>query len=245
MIALTVRNIRKSLKDPDRAFDLHIPAFMAKGGEKIAVVGTTGSGKTTAMDILAMASQPSVCEQFELSVDGKTHDLNAASKNRRKSARLRASYFGYVMQKSPLFPFLSVRENTLLQQRISTRPDAAFVDQLFKRLGIGMIADAMSDEISVGQKQRTAIARSLAHRPSIILCDEPTGALDPRTARDCIETIIWAAERTGAILIMITHDWDLAKAYGFDFYEIKTRMLADNAMSATLARQSGAEKSRS
>ena len=173
MIALTVRNIRKSLKDPDRAFDLHIPTFKAKGREKIAVVGTTGSGKTTAMDILAMASQPSVCEQFELSVDGKTHDLNAASKNRRKSTRLRARYFGYVMQKSPLFPFLSVRENALLQQRISTRPDAAFVDQLFKRLGIGMIADAMPDEISVGQKQRTAIARSLAHRPSIILCDEP------------------------------------------------------------------------
>ena len=185
-----------------------------------------------------MASQPSQCEQFLLTVNGQSHDLGRIARNRRTSARLRAQHFGYVMQKSPLFPFLSVRENVLLQQRISKKRDAALVDQLFDKLGISMIAEAFPDEISVGQKQRTAIARSLAHRPSIILCDEPTGALDPKTARQCLETILWAASETGALLIMITHDWDLAEAYGFDFHEIQTCMLLENAMSATLRSKS-------
>ncbi len=239
MIELDVRGMRKELRDTDRAFELSIPAFQARGGEKIAVVGTTGSGKTTAMDIFAMASRPTSCDRFHLRVGDTVHDLGVVSGSRRRSARLRASHFGYVMQKSPLFPFLSVRENVLLQQRISKRPDAPFVLQLLERLGITMIADALPAEISVGQKQRAAIARSLSHHPSIILCDEPTGALDPKTARDCIETIIWAAENSGAVLVMITHDWELAEAFGFEFYEISTstqanNTQANNTMCATL-----------
>ncbi|PLW78196.1 ABC transporter ATP-binding protein [Cohaesibacter celericrescens] len=238
MIRLDVSQIHKNLKDPDRCFDLNIPCFEVKSGEKVAIIGATGSGKTTAMDILAMASQPDKCERFALAVGDKSYDLKQIATKPQKCARIRASFFGYVMQRSPLFPFLSVRENVTLQQLVAKRPDPAFIDVLLDRLGLTMIAGAFPSEISQGQKQRTAIARSLSHRPSVILCDEPTGALDPKTARQCLETIDWAAVQTGAALIMITHDWELAKACGFEFCSIQTCSLGKSHMAGELERRS-------
>jgi len=222
MIKLELSMARKLLSDPDRRFELRIPAFSVSGGEKVAIVGQTGSGKTTAMDILALASPVDLCAQFTLDLGGKQIDLRPMARNRRKAAALRAAHFGYVMQKSPLFPFLSVLENIALQQRISAKANLVFVGELLDRLGIASIASALPGEISQGQKQRTAIARALCHRPSIILCDEPTGALDPDTAWDCLEAIDWAARQSRAALIMITHDWALAERAGYDFCRLKT-----------------------
>ena len=235
MIELVMSLAHKSLKDPDRNFELSIPAFSVRGGERVAIVGTTGSGKTTAMDMLAMTSEADACQTYSLTAGAVVFDLLAAARNARKRAQIRARYFGYVMQRSPLFPFLTVLENITLQQRISAVRSESFILDLMERLGIATIANAYPFQISEGQKQRTAIARSLSHKPSIILCDEPTGALDPITARSCIEAIDWAAEQSGGAVIMITHDWDLARSAGFDFCKLESHQRDDQACGQSTA----------
>lgn len=222
MVLIECAGIEKTLTDRERIFQLRVPYFSAASGERKAIVGSTGSGKTTVMDMLAMVSRPDRCRRFSLK-DGETLiDLQQVSAHRPKLSRLRAGRFGYVMQKSPLFPFLSVLENIELQQKVSGCADRRYIDTLMTMLGIEKLVDAMPSELSVGQRQRVAIARSLSHRPAVILGDEPTGALDPVTARLAMKAILWAAAQTGACVVVVTHDWKLASEFGFSFYVMQT-----------------------
>lgn len=223
MVAIHIEALTKTLTDREREFRLTVPFFSLTGGDRKAIVGSTGSGKTTVMDILAMITTPDECWRFELSDGGEPVDLRAITGRRTRLARLRAACFGYITQQSPLFPFLTVAENIALQQKVSARSDRAYADRIAAMLGIETLLNARPAELSVGQRQRTAIARSLSHRPPIILCDEPTGALDPVTARRTISTILWAAEQTGAATVMITHDWALASEFDFEFHVMETQ----------------------
>jgi putative ABC transport system ATP-binding protein len=223
MVAIRIEALQKTLADKEREFRLAVPFFSVSGGERKAIVGSTGSGKTTVMDILAMVTEPDDCRRFELDNGEDLIDLSAISGRRSALAQLRAAYFGYITQQSPLFPFLTVAENVAVQQKVSRRPDRAYAEQLAGMLGIDMLLSARPAELSVGQRQRAAIARSLSHRPYVVLCDEPTGALDPVTARQAISTILWAADQTGAAVVMITHDWELASEFKFEFHVIETK----------------------
>lgn len=234
MIALDCIGLEKTLRDTERLFGLNIPAFHVRGGDRVAIVGETGSGKTTAMDILAMASVADKCQKFELKIGNVAYDLHTIAGTGRGIADLRARYFGYVTQKSPLFPFLSALENVELQQAISKSKDRRFAIRLMELLGIDSVRNAMPHELSFGQRQRTAIARALCHRPRLILCDEPTGALDPVTAQRCIKVIDWAATQSDAAVIMITHDWTLAQENGFHFHTIKSRNQGNKSLTSVL-----------
>lgn len=222
MVVLECAGMEKRLTDREREFRLTVPEFSVNENERKAIVGSTGSGKTTVMDILAMVTEADRCEYFRLRYGNETVDLARAIRRKRVLTGLRAACFGYIMQKSPLFPFLTVAENIAVQQQISKRRDRRYADTLMGMLGIEMLSDALPAELSVGQRQRAAIARSLSHRPSVILCDEPTGALDPVTAKQAMETLLWAGEQSGAAIVMISHDWSLARQFGFSFYVMQT-----------------------
>lgn len=234
MIALDCIGLEKTLRDAERLFGLNIPAFRVKGGDRVAIVGETGSGKTTAMDILAMASVADKCHKFELTIGSATYDLHRIAASGHGIADVRARYFGYVTQKSPLFPFLSAMENIELQQAISKSKDQKYAVQLMELLGLASVKNAMPHELSFGQRQRTAIARALCHRPRLILCDEPTGALDPVTAQRCIKVIDWAAAQSDAAVIMITHDWTLAQENGFHFHTIQSHQQSSKSLISVL-----------
>ncbi|ODN70703.1 ABC transporter ATP-binding protein [Methylobrevis pamukkalensis] len=219
MAELVARGLQRTLGDGRRRFRLRIPAFRLESGDRLAIVGETGSGKTTAMDVLALACRPDAATDFSLSAGNTLVDL-LAPHGARTLARLRARHFGYVLQTSPLFPFLDLGENAELGQRLAGRRDPDAIRRLLAALRIDLPLRTRIADLSVGQRQRLAVVRALAHRPDFLLCDEPTGALDPRTAGRLLDTLIAEAGDTGAAILMITHDEALAASRGFTTLEM-------------------------
>ncbi|MEM5585531.1 MULTISPECIES: ABC transporter ATP-binding protein [unclassified Roseibium] len=217
MAKLYVERLVKVLKDKNRRFRLDVPHFSLEPGDCKAILGVTGSGKTTAMDILALASPVNRAGQFRLEADGSTHDLGTGAAH-ADLARLRARHFGYVFQSSPLFPFLSLKENILLSQQLAGRKNGKLITSLLAALDLRVDPRTKVTDLSVGQRQRVAVARALAHRPSFIMCDEPTASLDPATARRLIRLIVMLAREYRSAVLIITHNPELLEDHNFEIF---------------------------
>lgn len=221
MAELWIENAVKVLTEPNRRFRLEIRELRLAPGRRIAILGPTGSGKTTAMDLLALAGRPASADRFELREDGGAVVDLRAIRSDSGLARLRARHFGYVLQSNPLFSFMSIRENCSLSQRVSGRIDRGFVDQLLAAVDLADASESRVGALSVGQRQKLAVARALAHRPQFVLCDEPTAALDPETADALIGMLVRLAGAAGSCVVIITHDQVLPRRHGFDIYRMR------------------------
>jgi putative ABC transport system ATP-binding protein len=222
MALAALRRVAKRRQGADRAFELHVQSLGLLPGRTLALVGPSGCGKSTLIDMLALALEPDDAETFVLAgEDGSAVDVLGLWRSRRldRLARLRAMRFGYVLQTGGLLPFLSVADNIALPQRLVGRPDRARVRDLADRLGI---AEALGDRpgrLSVGQRQRVAIARALAHRPPIVLADEPTASLDPINAAAVFGLFLDLVAEEGATLVVATHDHELVAAHAIPIIE--------------------------
>ena len=205
-------------------FRLQIGRFDIRPGDRLAIVGPSGSGKSTLIDLLALALAPDAGTSFwvadrpdPMAPAAPRRDVLAAwrSDDRATLAHLRGRLFGYVVQTGGLLPFLPVRANIVLSQRLSGRGDADWAAELAHRLGIADLLDRMPARLSVGQRQRVAVARALAHRPAILLADEPTASLDPVNAERVMDALCGLVAQAGAALVLATHDSALAGRYGF------------------------------
>jgi putative ABC transport system ATP-binding protein len=129
-------------------------------------------------------------------------------------ARIRRESIGFVFQSYDLLPFLTAQENVEFQNALTGENGRNSKDgraaQLIERLGLAEHASKLPDQLSGGQRQRVGIARALAHRPRLILGDEPTGELDSETSASVLDLILEAQKITGATLIVVTHDADVA-----------------------------------
>jgi len=175
-------------------------------GEFVAVVGRSGSGKTTLLKLIgALASPDSGAIRLG------AHDLARMSESELTLFRRRE--LGFVFQFFNLVPTLTVRENVLLPlalNRVARERAASRVGELLERLGIAACADRLPDQLSGGEQQRVAIGRALAHKPRLVVTDEPTGNLDKDTADEVLELLISSCREHGASLIMATHNRDAA-----------------------------------
>lgn len=206
-------------------FELTIEAFSIARGEAVALIGPSGSGKSTLLDLLALARRPASAAQFLLTPrDGKAIDLAALWRARDESrmTAIRAAHFGYILQTGGLLPFLSVRRNIALSQAVLGRPDPAHIEALAARLEIASLLERMPATLSVGQRQRVAIARALAHRPEILLADEPTASVHPALADAVMALLLEQAREQDTALILATHDPDRAARHGFALLPIRT-----------------------
>ncbi len=129
-------------------------------------------------------------------------------------AALRSQHLGFVPQTGSLLPFLTLRANIALPLRLQGRTDPVRVAQLAERLGIAAVLDRMPSSVSVGQRQRAAVARALVHRPGLVLADEPTASVHPTQADEILHLLTEAAE-DGTALVISTHDAARAQAAGF------------------------------
>jgi len=203
-----LQNVRKELEKAGARFTLHIPELRISAGDFVAFVGESGCGKTTLLDLLGLISAPSSADRFDLNfAEGKSESVLGAGEARL--ANLRRGHLGYVLQSGGLLPFLSVGENILLSCRANGFGDSADVRKLARQLGIGDHWKKKPAFLSGGQRQRVAIARALAHRPNILLADEPTGAVDQVTAREIRNLLKSAARERGATVLVVTHDESL------------------------------------
>jgi putative ABC transport system ATP-binding protein len=199
-------------------FILKVPELIIRRGEKVALVGFSGCGKSTLLDLLAMVLRPDKALDFMFFAE-KGRGLDIMDAWRRKTvdrlARARMLHIGYVLQTGGLFPFLSVRENIGISLRGLGLSLKDAVDGVAGRLGIERHLDKLPGQLSVGERQRVAIARAMAHRPSVVIADEPTASLDPMNAEKTMSLFTTLTDEFGVTLILATHDWIRSGGRGF------------------------------
>src|SRR6266581_3997562 len=174
-------------------------------GEFIAVVGRSGSGKTTMLDLLGLLLKPTAGALF---ID----DVDTAKLGDRDRAHMRARKVGFVFQEYNLLSGLNILENVMLPLRYAKDGEAGKkrAIELIERVGLSDRIKHRPTELSGGQMQRVAIARSMVNRPSMILLDEPTGAVDTETAQQLVDLLKLLNRQEGVTLVLVTHDLDIA-----------------------------------
>ncbi|MFJ7937464.1 ABC transporter ATP-binding protein [Peribacillus sp. NPDC096622] len=171
-------------------------------GEFVSIMGASGSGKTTLLNVLSSIDKVS---NGTITIDGKEISVM----KEKKLAEFRKNHLGFIFQEYNLLDTLTVKENILLPLSITKTPNneaALKFDSVAKELGIYEVKDKYPNEISGGQKQRTSAARAFIHDPSIIFADEPTGALDSKSASDLLNKLGEMNKKRKATIIMVTHD---------------------------------------
>jgi putative ABC transport system ATP-binding protein len=196
---------------PEQNFELEVEELVVRRGSRLAITGPSGCGKSTCIDVLALALRPTSATRFIFVEpgNGRVHDVPAVWRDDHdRLALLRARYFGYVLQSGGLLPFLTVRENIALPQRLAEVWEPGRIERLGEALAIGELLDRNPDKLSVGQRQRVAIARALSHNPLVVLADEPTSSLDPQTGARVMDLLLDQVEHMGCGLVLVSHDPD-------------------------------------
>ncbi|MBU5484487.1 ABC transporter ATP-binding protein [Clostridium sp. MSJ-11] len=201
--ALVVENIKKTYGKGDTKVDaLKGVSFTMNKGEFVGIMGASGSGKTTLLNIISTIDSQS---SGKVLIDGK--EVNKLSDE--KMCDFRREHLGFVFQDSNLLDTLTIRENIILPLSLSNTKAKTMnneAEKLANLLGIHETLDKYPYEVSGGQKQRAAVCRAMITNPSLILADEPTGALDSKAARVLLETFKKVNEEMKATLMMVTHD---------------------------------------
>ncbi|MFA9456590.1 ABC transporter ATP-binding protein [Halalkalibacter sp. AB-rgal2] len=171
-------------------------------GEFVGIMGPSGSGKTTLLNVLAT---------IDRATDGVIliNDDDISKLKDKQIANIRRKHLGFIFQDYNLLDTLTVKENILLPislSHISASEAQREFNDIANILGITNVANKYPAEISGGQKQRASVARALIHKPSIVFADEPTGALDSKTAAAMLENLNEINEKRGVSIVMVTHD---------------------------------------
>jgi putative ABC transport system ATP-binding protein len=173
-------------------------------GQTIAITGPSGCGKSTLLGLIAGLESPT---SGTVTVGG--HEMSSLPEAERAS--LRRESIGLVFQADNLLPFMTATENVAAQLALrGARDGYARCAELLAELGLGDEAGKLPDQLSGGQRQRVAVARALVHSPRIVLADEPTGALDVDNSQAVMDMLLAARDRTGATLVVVTHDPSVA-----------------------------------
>ena len=195
---LEIRGIKKSFGTEDscvnvlKGLDLNI-----EKGEFCVLLGPSGSGKSTLLNIIGGIDG---ADEGSITIEGeRLEDMTE-----KKLSMYRRKHLGYIFQMYNLIPNLTVRENIEVGAYLSEQP--LDVDELLHTLGLYEHQRKLPNQLSGGQQQRTAIGRAIVKNPDILLCDEPTGALDYHTSKEILKLIETVNQRYGNTIIMVTHN---------------------------------------
>jgi putative ABC transport system ATP-binding protein len=201
--AVDVRNVEKSFGDgPDRIHVLKQVSLQARRGEILMLVGPSGCGKTTLLSAIAgtLAIESGTIRVFGNSLE---------SMSGRALTKFRARHIGFIFQQFNLIPTLTVAENVgvpLLIQGVSSGKAVKRAREILERVGLGARWKERPGKLSGGQQQRVAIARALVHEPPLVICDEPTAALDAQNGEIVLDLFRQVARSPERAVIIVTHD---------------------------------------
>ena len=203
---IDLQNINKSYRNGDQELQvLKDINLEVQEGEFLAIMGPSGSGKSTLMNIIGMLDRPS---SGTYHLDG----TEVAQLGEKKAAKIRNKQIGFVFQQFFLLSKLNALQNVelpLIYAGVSQSKRKALAEQYLEKVELETRMHHLPSELSGGQKQRVAIARALVNRPSIILADEPTGALDTKTGEQIME-LLTELNKEGKTIIMVTHESEIA-----------------------------------
>lgn len=223
-VFLEIKNIKKHFGEGEsrvevlKGIDIEI-----EKGEFCVLLGPSGSGKSTLLNIIGGID---AADEGYISINGeKTADMNekALTLYRRK-------HLGYIFQMYNLIPNLNIKENIEVGAYLSDNP--LDVDDLLKTLGIYEHRHKLPNQLSGGQQQRTAIGRAIVKNPDILLCDEPTGALDYNTSKEILQLIEDVNKKYGNTIIMVTHN-DAIKQMADRVVKLRDGMIRKNYLNET------------
>lgn len=223
-VFLEIKNIKKHFGEGEsrvevlKGIDIEI-----EKGEFCVLLGPSGSGKSTLLNIIGGID---AADEGYISINGeKTADMNekALTLYRRK-------HLGYIFQMYNLIPNLNIKENIEVGAYLSDNP--LDVDDLLKTLGLYEHRHKLPNQLSGGQQQRTAIGRAIVKNPDILLCDEPTGALDYNTSKEILQLIEDVNKKYGNTIIMVTHN-DAIKQMADRVVKLKDGMIRKNYLNET------------
>lgn len=223
-VFLEIKNIKKHFGEGEsrvevlKGIDIEI-----EKGEFCVLLGPSGSGKSTLLNIIGGID---AADEGYISINGeKTADMNekALTLYRRK-------HFGYIFQMYNLIPNLNIKENIEVGAYLSDNP--LDVDELLKTLGLYEHRHKLPNQLSGGQQQRTAIGRAIVKNPDILLCDEPTGALDYNTSKEILQLIEDVNKKYGNTIIMVTHN-DAIKQMADRVVKLRDGMIRKNYLNET------------
>ncbi len=201
---VTIKDCRRRL-GPDVTF--HCESFHVEPGEHVALWGPSGCGKTTMLNLIAGLLRP---DSGVIEVDGsEIQDLSE-----RQMDQFRGERFGFVFQTFNLLAPFTALQNVLLGMRFSdTRPTKEWKPRaldLLQRVGLQHRVHSKPNTLSVGEQQRVAIARALANKQKLILADEPTGSLDPKTSQGVMDLLLKLCSEEEVTLLLVTHETEIA-----------------------------------
>lgn len=223
-VFLEIKNIKKHFgEDESRVEVLKGIDIEIEKGEFCVLLGPSGSGKSTLLNIIGGID---AADEGYISINGeKTADMNekALTFYRRK-------HLGYIFQMYNLIPNLNIKENIEVGAYLSDKP--LDVDDLLKTLGLYEHRHKLPNQLSGGQQQRTAIGRAIVKNPDILLCDEPTGALDYNTSKEILKLIEDVNKKYGNTIIMVTHN-DAIKQMADRVVKLRDGMIRKNYLNET------------
>lgn len=214
---IVIKNIEKSFNDEKVLKEINLEI---KDGEFVSLMGKSGSGKSTFVSIIGGFLKP---DKGEILING--NDIFALKEN--ELARLRCTQIGFVFQAYKLIPTLNVIDNILLPLTLNdgeSKSEREYVMSLVNKLGIEGLLNKFPDQLSGGQCQRAAIARALSYKPSVIILDEPTGALDTAMEAVVMELLSEINKTQNATIIQVTHSERVA-SYGTRIINIKDGLI--------------------
>lgn len=216
---LEIKNIHKSYGEKENAAEvLKGVDIEIERGEFCVLLGPSGSGKSTLLNIIGGIDK---ADSGEISIDGE----QMSDMGEKRLSLYRRNHLGYIFQMYNLIPNLTVRENIEVGAYLSKSPHD--VDELIEVLGLAAHKDKLPNQLSGGQQQRTAIGRAVVKNPDILLCDEPTGALDYKTSKEILKLIEAINIKYGNTIIMVTHN-DAIKYMADRVVRLKDGMIRDN-----------------
>lgn len=202
MAILTANQLSKVYGHKQKYRALNNISFSVEKGEFVAVMGPSGSGKTTLLNVLSSIDTTS---GGTVEVEGK--EINKLS--HKEVANFRKQHLGFIFQDYSVLPTLTVKENIMLPlsvQKFHKYEMEQNYKEVAEALGIYNLGNKYPSEISGGQQQRTAAARAFVHKPTIIFADEPTGALDSKSAQDLLHRLEDMNKQFNSTIMMVTHD---------------------------------------
>jgi putative ABC transport system ATP-binding protein len=213
---LDIQDLEVSRGGVGQAYEVSLSSLKLEAGDVAAIVGPSGCGKSTLLESIGLLLEPRSVNHFQLVDFDIARDMTFSLRERESRwSRIRQHCLGFVPQSGGLLPFLNVKDNIELPRKlVGSSGSDVLLEEVIERLQLSALMRHSPAQLSIGERQRVSFVRAIAHRPKLLLADEPTAALDPILAKELFALIVEIASAFKVAALIVTHEWSLVEAVG-------------------------------